>query len=317
MTIDVSNIPSELKALPNWVLWKPEERAGAPTKIPYCTSGAKAKANDPSTWSSFDECYSTYKHGNEYGGIGFAISKGVGIVGFDLDESRNPETGAISDEAARIVSLLRSYTEVSPSGRGLHIFIYGALPGGRRRKGLVEMYDSSRFLTVTGMVHNGLGTITHDQEAIDTVYEVVFGTETANTTVDTVVAKPTLAPLNDEELLMRAASAKNGAKFQRLYQDSAVEGYPSDSEADLALCAELAFWSNGDREQMDRLFRRSARNRPKWDERHGAQTYGQMTIAKACEGRGDEYRLVTDADSSYEQYFDGSLFRVSAPTRPC
>jgi putative DNA primase/helicase len=45
----------------------------------------------------------------------------------------------------------------------------------------------------------------------------------------------------------------------------------------------LTFWTNGDRNWIDRLYRRSALMRAKWDERHAADgaTYGEMTIAKA------------------------------------
>lgn len=286
-----------------------EEREGELTKIPYSASGAKAKANESSTWNSFDGCYSKYQRSNEYDGIGFVLSEDAGIVGLDLDGCRNPRTGEISDDADRIVSQMQSYTEISPSESGLRIFIYGSLPKGRRRKGHVEMSDSGRFLTVTGNVHNGLGTIVHDQKAIDAVYRGVFSTGAVNAICDTTVVKPT-ALVDDEELLEQAASAKNGAKFCKLYYNRAVGDYPSDSEADLALCAQLAYWTNGDREQMDRLFRVSARYRPKWDERHGARTYGQMTITKVCEGRGDVFRQAAADETACEQYFDGNRFVV-------
>ena len=289
------------------MLWKPEERDGKLTKIPYSISGIKARVDAPSTWCSYDECYATYLSSDEYDGIGFVLTKDVGLVGIDLDGCRDPQTGEISDEADRIVSQLQSYTEISPSQSGLHIWIYGTLPVGRRRKGPVEMYDSGRFLTVTGNVHNGLGTIVHDQKAIDAVYKSVFGTDAVNAIGDTIVVKPT-ALVDDEELLEKAASAKNGAKFCKLYYNGAVADYPSESEADLALCAELAFWTHSDHERMDRLFRGSARYRPKWDEKHGSQTYGQMTITKACEGRGDVYCDTTDDESDCEQYFDGNRF---------
>ena len=93
--------------------------------------------------------------------------------------------------------------------------------------------------------------------------------------------------LDDEELLRRAGTFKNGAEFEQLYAGN--HNLTSASEADLALCNMLAFACGPDPQRIDRFFRRSGLMRPKWDERHGAQTYGAMTIAKALEGRVEFY----------------------------
>jgi putative DNA primase/helicase len=86
---------------------------------------------------------------------------------------------------------------------------------------------------------------------------------------------------DDEALLQKAAAASNGGKFRALfYQGSA--GYPSASEADMALCLLLAFWTGRDPERMDRLFRKSALYREKWDTARSQSTYGQDTIHKAA-----------------------------------
>ena len=91
--------------------------------------------------------------------------------------------------------------------------------------------------------------------------------------------------LGDEELLERAMAAANGAKFARLWAGDASDHGGDASAADLGLASMLAFWSGADLEQMDRLFRRSALMRPKWDERHYADgsTYGQGTLQRALE----------------------------------
>lgn len=93
------------------------------------------------------------------------------------------------------------------------------------------------------------------------------------------------AGLGDEELLERAAAAVNGAKFTRLWAGDTSDYGGDSSAADLALANMLAYWSRGDLRQMDRLFRRSALMRPKWDERHFADgsTYGQGTLAHALD----------------------------------
>jgi putative DNA primase/helicase len=87
-----------------------------------------------------------------------------------------------------------------------------------------------------------------------------------------------------------AKSADNGPKFNRLWSGD-FSAYPSQSEADLALCRILAFWTRRDAARIDSLFRQSGLFRPKWDVPHfgGGKTYGQATIEKAIECEGEVY----------------------------
>lgn len=145
----LDNAPDELKALPNWVCYRMEERYGQPkpTKVPYNPiTGDKAKANDATTWTDYETCVAAVERG-EYDGVGFEF--GNGYVGVDLDHCRDDETGKIEDWANEIIAHLHSYTEVSPSGTGVHIIIKGKLPSGGRRIGPIEMYDTARYFTVT------------------------------------------------------------------------------------------------------------------------------------------------------------------------
>jgi primase-polymerase (primpol)-like protein len=95
--------------------------------------------------------------------------------------------------------------------------------------------------------------------------------------------------LDDETVLEKAMTATNATKFERLWNGSTA-GYESHSEADMALCFHLAFWTSGDRMQIDRLFRRSGLMREKWDEVHYADgsTYGEKTVDRAV-SRVDEF----------------------------
>jgi putative DNA primase/helicase len=107
------NIPEELKKLPQWVCRK--------EKIPFNpVTGAPAKAGMPKTWASFENAVNTL-YGGGYDGIGFEFNNN-GIVGIDLDHVI-AEDCSLSAEAVEIISMLDSYTEYSPSGKGLHIFV--------------------------------------------------------------------------------------------------------------------------------------------------------------------------------------------------
>jgi primase-polymerase (primpol)-like protein len=103
--------------------------------------------------------------------------------------------------------------------------------------------------------------------------------------------------LSDSELLRRAMGSKSGDTIQGLLDgDSSLwsgrdSRYPSQSEADMGLCFYLAFWTGGDPERMDRLFRDSGLYREKWDRRHygnGAK-YGEVTIGRALLKTDDYY----------------------------
>jgi primase-polymerase (primpol)-like protein len=90
------------------------------------------------------------------------------------------------------------------------------------------------------------------------------------------------APLSDEVVLERALAADKEERFSKLWSGQWEKQYASQSEADMALCCKLAFWTGKNRVQMDRLFRQSKLFREKWDERHHANgaTYGEGRLGK-------------------------------------
>jgi putative DNA primase/helicase len=86
-----------------------------------------------------------------YDGIGFVFSDADPFCGIDLDDCRNPETGEIVPWAQEIICRVGDgYTEISPSGRGIHVIIRGDVRGGGMRRGPVEMYSRGRYFTITG-----------------------------------------------------------------------------------------------------------------------------------------------------------------------
>lgn len=286
------SIPSELKAIPRWLLWRLEDRDGKPSKTPYQVSGTLAKVNDPATWTTFENALTAYLQGG-FSGLGIALSGDDDLTGVDLDKCLNPNTGELDPEAARIVADLPTYCEISPSGRGLRLFAFGRLPQGGRRKGKVEMYESGRYLTVTGHQFNGHGSITQCTAELAKVHARIFGTAGAagSPPVDTKPRPADPLNLDDAALLAKAHRARNGGDFDRLWNGD-LSGHGGDaSAADLALCNSLGFYTGNDPARMDRLFRQSALFRPKWDKSHysDGRTYGQATIEKAISGNRETY----------------------------
>jgi putative DNA primase/helicase len=288
LPISSLTIPTALKSLPQWVVWRYEwiEDKEKWTKVPYRAKdpSVKARSNAKATWATFEQALATYQAG-EVDGIGFVLTVDLGFVGIDLDHCRDPGSGDLDTWAVDIVQAIASYTEVSPSGTGLRLFTAGTLPAGGRKVGDREIYASGRYLTLTGChLHDTPRTIEARQPAIDEVYAQYFPTPPPRMVESSNGTGPART---DEEVLALAREARNRGKFIRLWEGDRC-GYPSQSEADLALCILLAFWTR-DAGQLDTLFRQSGLMRPKWDERHGELNYGDKTITEALSMQTEHY----------------------------
>jgi len=142
-------IPEELKPRPQWVGWRLEERDGDVTKVPYTPrTGCKASTTDLMTWRTFEEAMAGLE---QFDGVGFVFCSGDPYVGIDLDNCVDPETSRIQPWALQIIEGLNSYTEFSPSGKGIHIIVKSKIPSAVKRAE-IEMYDTKRFFTITGHV---------------------------------------------------------------------------------------------------------------------------------------------------------------------
>jgi len=261
----------KLKQLNQWICWKEMVIDDKPTKVPMSISGKKASTTDPSTWSSYAEVVSHNTSNANVDGIGFVFTDNDPFCGIDLDKCRNPETGEVEGWAKTIVKSFDSYTEISPSGCGLHVIIEGEKKGSKARKGRIEVYDTGRYFTVTENIFSGLDTVQERQKQLETCYNNLFAEKEFVSTLETKI-------IDDIDLIARAQNARNGAKFTALWNGD-ISGYKSRSEADLALCGLLAFWAGGDRERIDSLFKQSGLYREKWDR----EDYKERTINTALE----------------------------------
>lgn len=282
-------IPQELRCLPNWVCWQAvqDERShsGVSKRPIDPKTGNFAKSNDPSTWADFD---TAVQAAQKWSGIGFMFS-GSGCFGVDLDDiaeelqSYRDGSGGIVTE---FVNALQSYAEVSQSGTGIHIICKGSLPKGGRRRGKVEMYDSGRFFVMTGQPISEYAEVAECSERIRPLHEKYIGGGKEPTAG---IRQTAALPQTADEILRTAANSKNGAKFKALYSGD-ISGYSSQSEADMALCNMLAFWTGCDAQKMDAMFRASGLMREKWDRKQSGSTYGALTVQKAIAGCTEVYR---------------------------
>ena len=223
-----AGILSELQSLPQWVVWRAEvDREGKPKKAPYNPKRRQAYASVKAhhSWGSLDQALTALATGM-YSGIGFVITPP--LVFFDLDHCVSKETGEVTDQrAAEIIESLNSYTEISPSGTGLHMLSFGQMPG----KGIhteIELYGSDRFTTITTKhLATTPTTIEHRQEAINELY-YRFAPPTLSPSLSQNTRGVEASGHSLDELPKEAAS---DALLQRLLRGD-ITGFASQSSAD-------------------------------------------------------------------------------------
>jgi putative DNA primase/helicase len=263
-----------------------------PHKLPINPhTGGLASVTKKATWGNCQEAVQAAERWS-LSGVGFVFTDDDPFTGVDLDKCRDQETGVISKWARQIIDELNSYTEVSPSGTGVKITIRGNLPKGfRNRKsveiGQIEFYSRVRYFTYTAQHLEGTPTGIEDRhQELLKVHARIFRA-TKGSTMPTPEGLSDAARRSDGELIERATSATDGEKFQRLWSGEWASKYNSQSEADMALCCILAYWTDNNAARIDSLFRQSALMREKWER----QDYRQRTIeAAVARTRGPKAR---------------------------
>lgn len=269
---NVNGIPKELQEVPHWVVWRAYPAEPKPIKIPLSpTRGYNASVDNPRTWSEFRTAYAAYRT-EDYTGIGFVLDANSPYCVVDIDDAFGPD--GYTDRAETAIRILDSYTEISVSGNGIHIFVRATKPTDECRKGGVEVYSKDRYIAMTGIVPDGcLYTIEERQAELETLWKVWFPKQSTVMRI-----RETFTSTDEQEKLLELA--KNNRKFRLLWEGVGVTDH---STADLALCNYLAFITDNNPALMDTLFRQSRLMRPKWDESRGSLTYGERTIRKALQ----------------------------------
>jgi putative DNA primase/helicase len=225
--------------------------------------------NRPERWTNFDAARRSARHAG--GGLGLAFLLGDGWAGIDLD-------AVALDPAftrATVDAVGAAYVEASVSGTGLHVVARGSRSCEvdlRSSPPKVVEWTGPRFFA---MSLNGRGDPDTD---ITSVVDVLLAQRAARR-ASPVAERRTgfhFAPdLSDDDLLLVIVS--NNDRFIKLFRGDTSD-YPSHSEADLALCSILAWWTNFDQARVDRLFRLSGLMRDKWSDR---ASYREWTLRKA------------------------------------
>lgn len=300
------NIPDALAILPQWVCWGAK---GKPRKMPFDPrTGTPAKAGQPETWADFQTAAQAVEAGR-FGGVGFEFDAAGCVVGIDFDHCLHD--GKCDPWVEAWVTKLDSYTEISPSGEGLHVFCSAHLPGQAIKRKEAEMYDRGRYFTMTGRLYGPEKPLRAAQDTVNALYAELQA-RAQKQQQERPTEKPTAAPggvdIEDAPLIAKMKKGRNGAAFSALWNGD-ISAYPSHSEADVALCNILAWWTNGDPARMDRLFRQSGLMREKWDRKQSGTTYGAITIKNAASSTRGGY----DPAGYFKERAAKVVMPVSAP----
>ncbi len=255
------NIPPTLKQHPNWVAWGIRD---APTKAPFTPTSllsgkpSPAKAGIRETWNSYNAAVECVRRELAQG-IGYEFD-GTPLYGVDLDHVLD-ETGTLTPEAREIVDTLASYTEVSPSGTGLHIFVLA--PGAdiarhRKKDHFLEIYNEGRYFTVTGNVCGEIKPIATRTAELQSIHDRFLQPEHR-----TVSAVPSI-PFAEQPRFLNTGLERDRV-FRALWNGERRHG--NESADDIALMNKLAYWCNADPETMIRAFLSSPYHAQK-DEAH-------------------------------------------------
>lgn len=249
----IENFPEELRWARQWCV-------AGPDKSPYSVSSKglyRADVTNPDQWLDFETALeAAQQHGTS---VGYVLCETDAYTCIDLDvkDSDNEPNSAkwtTQEQLNRFWSIVQafdSYTEKSKSGKGLHIWIRGKIGKGCRRDG-VEVYSQERFIICTGNIVLDKP-IAERQELLSILVSEMSVNETNNE--DELVE---IEPIDADEIIwQRAASAGNNDKFIPLCEGRWADmGFPSQSEADLALMSMFCFYSKSN-SQCRRLFRQT------------------------------------------------------------
>lgn len=275
-----TEVPQELKNMPNWGLFKLEwnEDRNKFNKTPFSANGFGAKSNDNATWCSFDKAYKVLQDNPDiYSGLALFFEPPYTVI--DIDHVVNEGENLLDDTTVMdfITRTKGSYIEKSVSTTGVHIIVKTNYKIVGNRKNNIEMYQKGRFIALTGEVINGMNEVKNvDENVFASLHDKYIGKKEPSTKIkaQTGVTRNTSLLSNDDVI---DKASKYNVGFTQLWNGN-ISNYTSHSEADIALTNILAYWTGKDSTAMNELFMRSGLMRNKWNEIHGQTTYGQMTI---------------------------------------
>ena len=286
-----ANIPSRLQNLDQWLVWKSQPRIGLQnkfTKVPYnLRTALPSDATSADTWATFGQVVQA----TGYDGIGFAINQPIGLLLIDLDDCI--VDGVVQAWAEELIQICDTYTEYSPSGLGFHLILQGEKLVAKTRfhNKQVEIYDSGRYLTITGDVYQ------EQKEINDSTAELLFQYLDQISPAESVVkAQPSIVsnPTEVNLPLDRAILAKiqTHPEYNQEWNDL--------SERDACLAGLTNFYTGNSFDQTERILLSTEFCRDKWSQLRQHPTIEDQKITFL--------RYQIKQNPSHNNLFEGQIF---------
>ena len=275
----LEHIPEELRRLPQWVC------CGA-DKVPRDPhTGRTIDYTNPAEWSTFEDAVKVGPH------VGFCLSEHDPYCIIDLDDKiDDPSSDEQKATHHSIAQNLKTYLELSISGRGLHLICKAKLPMNRNCKAMrIEMYDRDRFFLLTGNCWNHPRPILEAQAAVDQIYASLPQVAHDGDWAKIDLNDADLIERDDDAILDEIRSGAQAALFDRLWGGDISAHNNNKSEADSALMSILTFRTKSNA-QAARLFQRSGLGQRQKAYR---PDYLQRTILVARRGRDVQEANIT------------------------
>ena len=319
---DPAQIPESLRKHGRFCLWRYEKSKDGTrwTKVPYQPKATQYGAASTNA-AHFTDLQTAMGARKGFDGVGLGIFGDIAAI--DIDHCIS-EGGELSQLAQTVIQTMDSYTEYSPSGKGIRIIFrasgvqydkdayYINRQDARdprqewpEKQGL-EVYIAgvtSKYVTITGNAIRAVEVAERSAQIKQILDRYMKRPTPARTAPATA---PSIVSLSDRDLIETATRSKKGEDFSKLYFGGDITGYPSHSEADLALMNQLCFYAAGDADRMISLFKASALYRP---EKSGGDKYLERTAQKA----------IRDCDTYYSppaRNLEAATYNAPAPAEP-
>lgn len=242
------NIPDALRLTPRWLLWRYTWTDNRWTKKPYKFDGTSASHSKPDTWCSFLDAKTAFNLSQHddlpYDGIGFVFEDsgdGLTLCGIDIDKAFDSQGYLKPTVHSVLENFSNAYTEITPSGKGLHVIgLANGIPDGKRWKvGEIgfEVYKHNRYFTVTGDIYKRRMSITDIDAEVKSLIAKYKGPDALKPSSSTSAADLIeRAEAFTGDLPNWTEKIRAHARLAKIYFDGDISGYPSQSEADLAMC---------------------------------------------------------------------------------
>jgi len=226
----------QLAADPNWVCWKAVPSTGKDgsqtvVKVPINPhTGKKALTNVEPTWGTYQQACQRFVTSDDLEGVGYVITESGLYTGIDIDKHKPADRDVLDAQGRpcewvqKIIDELSSYTEISPSGNGVHIWVKGKPPGRSKQTAQISIYERLRYFTFTG--NHLAGTperIEFREQQLSKIYYTLLNSaprKSPDTTPAVVASDPRFSKLIDDIGPFMKADAVAPEKIEVLFENN-------------------------------------------------------------------------------------------------